>query len=145
MTVIEQEFPPLDGAVYVDSNIFIYLFEDAAERADRAEKLFVQMALAGGNIVTSELTQAECSYKPARDKDTVLIAMYDEFFERSGNVALVALTGAIVKEAAILGGGLGLKLLGAIHYASAVKAGCKILISGDRQFKSGPGLAVIHI
>jgi predicted nucleic acid-binding protein len=133
------------STVYVDSNIFIYQFEDMPGYADRVEAQFAQISRDGGKLVTSELTLAECSYKPAAENNAKLVAAYEEFFERGGEVQLVPLTGEVAKRAAQNGGSWGLKLLDAIHYVSALEGGCNVLLTADRKFKSGPTLRVMHI
>lgn len=133
------------GAVYVDANIFIYLVEDTPGKAERVMRALEKIAKQGGSVVTSELTVAECCYKPAREKNAPLLAAYEHLFERSGDVRLVPLTGAAARTAALLGAGLGLKLFDAIHYVSALEARCAALLTGDSRFKSGPGLTVVRI
>lgn len=133
------------GTVYVDANIFIYLIEDAPGKADLVARAFEKIANQGGSVVTSELTVAECCYKPAREKNAPLLSAYERLFERSGDVRLVPLTGATAKTAALLGAGLGLKLFDAIHYVSALEARCAVLLTSDNRFKSGSGLTVVRI
>jgi predicted nucleic acid-binding protein len=144
VTVTEFDFEA-GAKTYVDANAFIYLFEDAAQKADTVARVFERIAEAGGSLVTSELTIAECCYKPARDRNAGLIAIYERFLESSGEVSLVPLTGAIAKQAVFQGAELGLKLLDAIHYTSALEFGCTSILTGDGRFKSNSVLKVIPI
>lgn len=133
------------GAVYVDTNIFVYLTEDTPGKAESVARAFETASKQGSLIFTSELTVAECCYKPARDRNALLLSVYEHLFEKSGDVRLVPLTGAVAKNAALIGAGLGLKLLDAIHYVSAIEARCEALLTADSRFKSAPGLSVVLI
>ncbi len=98
----------------------------------------------GSLIFTSELTVAECCYKPAREKNALLLSVYEHLFEKSGDVRLVPLTGAVAKNAALIGAGLG------------EAAGCHPLRLGHRgalrspahrrqPLQVGPGLTVVRV
>ena len=131
--------------VYIDSNMFIYQFEKLDGFAERAAMLFSEVEIQGGRLVTSELTIAECCYRPAGDGNGLLLSAYQDFFEESGEVELVLLSGSLVKRAALIGALLGLKLLDAIHYVSALDAGCTHFLTGDKAFKSSSELRVVQL
>jgi predicted nucleic acid-binding protein len=133
------------SAVYVDSNIFIYYVEELPGYLEKCSAMFSNLDEHGARILTSELTIAECLYRPARDANAGLIGVYEEFFGSTGDIHLIPLTGVIAKRAANSGGRLGLKLLDAMHYESALEAGCNVLLTADRKFKSSPTLRVLHI
>jgi predicted nucleic acid-binding protein len=141
------EVPDLTSGskVYVDSNMFIYLFEKKEGFAEHVVLRFSEVEKLGGRLLTSELTVAECCYKPAGDGNALLLSTYEEFFEQSGEVELVSLSGSVVKRAALVGASLGLKLLDAIHYVSALDAGCTHFLTGDKAFKSSAGLRVVQL
>ncbi len=80
------------GAVYVDTNIFVYLTEDTPGKAEFVARAFETASKQGSLIFTSELTVAECCYKPAREKNALLLSVYEHLFEKSGDVRLVPLT-----------------------------------------------------
>jgi predicted nucleic acid-binding protein len=130
------------AAVYVDTNIFIYFIEATPGLYERAAAAFTQLAEKTARVVTSELTVAECLYLPARDANRELIAVYDRLFDTTGDVTLLSLTGILARRAAINGGAMGLKLMDAIHYQSALEAGCSHFLTADSRFKSGPSLRV---
>jgi predicted nucleic acid-binding protein len=131
--------------VYVDSNMFIYLFEKKEGFAEHVVLRFSEVEKLGGRLLTSELTIAECCYRPAGDGNGLLLSAYQDFFEESGEVELVLLSGSMVKRAALVGASLGLKLLDAIHYVSALDAGCTHFLTGDKAFKSSSELRVVQL
>jgi predicted nucleic acid-binding protein len=136
---------PQGSSVYVDSNVFIYFIEKVPGFFDASNTMFMALAQCDARIISSELSVAECLYLPSRDGHSRLVGVYEQFFAPAGDVTLLALTGAIARMASQAGGGLGLKLLDAIHYVSALQAGCTHFLTGDKAFKSSAELQVIKL
>jgi predicted nucleic acid-binding protein len=136
---------PRGGSVYVDSNVFIYFIEKVPGFFESSKAMFVALAQCEARVITSELSVAECLYLPSRDGHSRLVDVYDQFFAPRGNVKLVALTGSVARTASQTGGVLGLKLLDAIHYVSAMDVGCTHFLTGDKAFKSSEELRVVHL
>lgn len=131
--------------VYVDSNVFIYFIEKSEKFFVQVSSLFEHAEKVGARLMTSELTIAECIYKPAQDGDRKAVNAYEALFEQSDDIEIVALDGALAKRAALAGGLLGLKLIDAIHYVSALDAGCDFFITADAAFKSTPKMKVLRL
>jgi predicted nucleic acid-binding protein len=130
--------------IYVDANIWIYLIEGNPQFVDAAEAMLAEIAVVGSTVVTSEITIAECIWKPSRTGDQAIIELYDALFA-SDEIELAPLDGALAKRAAMDGGGIGLKLIDAIHYVTALESHCDFFLTGDRHFKSVPSMEVIHL
>jgi predicted nucleic acid-binding protein len=133
------------AAAYVDTNIFIYFIEKTPAIFERAAAAFAALADRKARILTNELTVAECLCFPARTGRTELIEVYDRLFGSESDVKLIPLSGSLARRAAMHGGALGLRLADAIHYYSALEAGCSVFLTSDGQFKSGPAIRVIHV
>jgi predicted nucleic acid-binding protein len=133
------------AAVYVDTNIFIYFLEPSSMSHAAAAHVFEHLSQCRATIVTSELTLAECLFKPSRDGDAPLIAVIERAFGPGSEVALIPLNGSIVLEAARTGGRRGLKLLDAIHLVSAINHGCELFVTADVRFRSLSGLPVLIV
>jgi predicted nucleic acid-binding protein len=131
--------------VYIDTNVFVYFIETSPGFYPRVKALFERIAAVGASVVTNELTLAECVYFPSRENDHVLVALYQALFSGTGDVTMLPLNGALTQRAALAGGALGLKLMDAIHYVSALEAGCDVFVSGDGSFKAGPSMTVIKV
>ncbi len=131
--------------IYLDSNIFIYFVETTPGFHPLVKDLFAHIAKVGAIVLTSELTLAECIYQPSRDEDQELVLLYEGLLEKSGDVELLGLDGALVKRAALDGGALGLKLFDAIHFVSALEVGCDYFVTADAAFKSGPAMKVLRL
>lgn len=133
------------SVIYIDTNIFIYFIEKAPQFHSKVLAMFEHISKIGAIIKTSEITIAECLYHPAQQNNAELISIYENLFEKSGEIEIIFLNGARTKQAALYGGALGLKLIDSIHYISALEASCDFFITNDAKFKSGPKLKVILI
>ncbi len=131
--------------VYVDSNIFIYLLESESGLFDKTKAFFTHVDAVGARVVTNEITVAECVYRPGRDGNFPLVSKYETLFEKDGEVEMAPLDGPLAKRAALFGGAMGLKLIDAIHYMSALEAGCDFFVTADTAFKSGPEMTVMRV
>jgi predicted nucleic acid-binding protein len=134
-----------ESRVYVDNNIFVYFLESLPSFFEAAQSFFAHADAVGARLVTSEFTLAECLYQPSRNDDLPLVSEYELLIEQSGDVELIALDGALAKRASFAGGKLGLKLADAIHYISALEAGCDFFVTADAAFKSGPAMKVLRL
>jgi predicted nucleic acid-binding protein len=130
--------------LYIDTNIWIYYIEAHPEFVQQVRNFFVSVEAAAGTLVTNEITVAECLYKPSADNNLAAINAYSSLFD-SGEIELIPLDGVLTRQAAMQGGKLGLKLIDAIHYISALSHGCDHFITSDTRFKSGPGMKVVTI
>ena len=137
--------PPKDGIVYLDSNILIYWIERADHFTQAIRIFFAECASAGCSLVTSELTLAECLYKPEREGDRRLVSLFEIALAPGGDIRLLEVSGPLVIRAARRGGSLGLKLLDAIHYLSAIEAGANLFVTADSAFQSTADLTVLRI
>jgi predicted nucleic acid-binding protein len=130
--------------VYVDTNIWIYYVEAAPAMVKKARAFFVAVEAAGAQLITNEIAIAECLYKPSKDGNAAALDAYDRLFD-SGEIEVSPLSGKLARTAAVHGGQLGLKLIDAIHYFSALEWGCDYFFTSDAHFKSGPMIKVIRI
>lgn len=135
---------PRSARIYVDTNIWIYYLEANPVFWQKVVAILRQAQAMGATLVTSDLAIAECLVRPSRLNDTTAIELYERFFDQ-GEIEILPLDGALARRAALAGGALGLKLIDAIHYVSALEAGCRYILTGDGRFKSRGELAVIGI
>jgi predicted nucleic acid-binding protein len=132
------------STVYLDSNIVIYFVEESAAYSMRAKQFISRLVADGAKLITSELTVAECLYKPYRDGDLDGVELFRAMFN-SDLIGLYPLTGDLAIRATEHGGELQLKLVDCIHYVSALEAGCDFFVTADARFRSSQFLEVVGI
>jgi predicted nucleic acid-binding protein len=117
--------------LYVDTNIFIQVFED---QHPRLVALFDGQAADGfPYLVTSLLTRAELLVKPFRDQNEELIQIYETWTTTNAIMAVAPVDAFVLHFAAILRAQYGfLKLPDAIHAATAISYDCTHFLSTDR-------------
>ncbi|MGE3244930.1 MAG: type II toxin-antitoxin system VapC family toxin [Beijerinckiaceae bacterium] len=130
--------------VYFDTNIWIYYIEGGPELVGRIADLIGEAAANGARLATNELAVAECLYQPSRDRNDRALAAYERLFG-CGEIDILPLDGGLARRAAAIGGELRLKLLDAIHYLSALEAGCDLFVTSDVRFRTGPNMDVLRL
>ncbi|MCW2245513.1 putative nucleic acid-binding protein [Azospirillum fermentarium] len=131
--------------LYVDSNVIICFIEGDQESQRLAEKLFEQAEMAGIELVTSEIAIGECLYGAHKRGRHDSVARFETLFEDVALFRLIPIETETVKQAARLGAACGMKLIDAIHVASAIGAECDALVTNDRGIKPTEALRVVQL
>ncbi|EXI69374.1 MAG: hypothetical protein AW08_00585 [Candidatus Accumulibacter adjunctus] len=71
--------------------------------------------------------------RPLRDGNAALLQLYQELLYGNAFLAVDAISGAMIDQAARLRARLGLRLADALHVASAMESGCDAFLTADRQ------------
>jgi predicted nucleic acid-binding protein len=144
--MIERNHKPI---VYLDANVFIFFFEANPTVSDPVKKLFQELRRHPGAGVTSELTLAEVlagSHQegPQRKRAYLDLIVWSKF------LALVPINREILYESAELrrmhqsAHDKKLDLPDAIHLFTAIREGCSIFASADRQIMPPSGMKRIN-
>jgi predicted nucleic acid-binding protein len=91
--------------VYFDSIVFIYFFERIPIWFERARAAFDICAERDASILTSDLTVAECLYRPHKDNNYPLIRIYEDVFEARDTITRCPIEYETLKRASSLGAG----------------------------------------
>jgi predicted nucleic acid-binding protein len=128
--------------VYLDTNVFIYAVEAVAEYEHVIEALFGLIEDAEVAAFTSELTLAESLAKPFEAGRHDIVGVYEEMLSPSSWLSVLSVERTILIEAARLQARLVLRLPDAIHVATAVAAGCDVVLSNDRRLRVPAGMVL---
>ncbi|MEW6238395.1 MAG: type II toxin-antitoxin system VapC family toxin [Candidatus Omnitrophota bacterium] len=131
--------------IYLDTNIFIYLFESFSPYIDILSPVIEKVELGQFHSYTSELTIAEALVKPIMEKNTQWQSIYIQGIQSSPSLTVEPIHRTILIEAARLRSEIGLKLPDAIHYATAIHSNCTAFLTNDKQMKSIKNLNVIQL
>lgn len=131
--------------IYVDANIFIYFVEgDGAERGT-VTALFVEAAEKDIQLVTADITIAECLRGALANGDEPAASTFRDLLSNGDLVELVAAEPVLCEYAALAGFTFSLKLLDAIHVASAVIGECEALLTNDKGIRGPENLRIIQL
>lgn len=124
--------------IYVDTNIFIYAIERPAQvDVIIADQLIRLLVMKTGNpkltLHSGELSLAELLVIPYRNNDDILSNRYEDLFAcnlalKPSPISLQVLRGAAKLRSEIPA----LKLLDALHYATAIELSCTHFLTADR-------------
>ena len=131
--------------VYIDTNIFIYFF-NKWEKGFPLVSSFIE-ACANRQIfgVASELVIAEILVQPYRERDLETIAQVKRFFGQKDFLHVCEHQSGFIDESAILAGELGMKLIDAMHFHTAIANRCDFLITHNQNFKSTKAVEVVQL
>lgn len=131
--------------VFLDSNLFIYLFEDTAgPRGTRTREIFEGLSRRRDTVMTSTLTLGEVLVKPIRTGDRALEAKYKSLL-REPEVKVLAFDRVAGEIFALIRQDRSIKAPDAIQLATAAAAGCDLFITNDDRltFVQVPGIHFI--
>ncbi len=132
---------PTGGKVYVDANVVIYGLEQVLPYWPLLRPLWAAAAAGTFNIESSELLAVEAPTGPLKTNNSGLCATYERMLF-AGGLRLRPVTLPVLKKAAEIRAGHGLKTPDAIHAATAMTYGCTLFLTNDGAFRRVAGLAV---
>ncbi len=131
--------------VYIDTNIFVYFLE-RDERYFDVIVPFFQLFNDGLSLAhTGDAAVAETLYKPYRVGDVMRVSEFKLFFSDDELMTVLPHTTKIFELAAELSPKRGMKLIDALHYATAAISGCTFILTNDAGFSSYGGIEVIYL
>lgn len=146
MGTIETLLARMNGQrVYFDANFLIYFLE-RTEPELSAVTPFIQ-ACDNGAIqgMTGDAAIAEVMVRPYRNADAVAIARIKKFFARKNFIASLQHNAICFDMASQIRAKTRLKLVDALHYATAISADCRFLLTNDRAFKAYGNIEIISL
>jgi predicted nucleic acid-binding protein len=129
--------------IFWDTNLFIYLFEDRAERADRVAALRARMRERGDELLTSTLTIGEILVLPSRAGREDLARQYEQRIAQAATIVPFDLDAA--RAYAAIRANLAVKGPDAIQLACATAGRTNLFITNDERLsgRTVPGIDFI--
>ncbi len=129
---------------YLDSNVLIYVVEQPPRFGERAVAFLTGALRNGDEIVISDLALAESVYGAVKKGLSAHVEAYGRLTQDARRLTLAAVNSNALASAARLGPGVGLKLVDAIHLATAMDAGCAGFVTNDRAFAKVTDIKIIN-
>ena len=131
--------------VYVDTNVFIYFLDGNPDFFPVVRPIIA--AIESGVMIgcTGDAAIAETLVKPYQAGNQALVASFKEFFSMENFLSIQPHDAETFDLAAQLRAGRGLKFIDALHYATALRAGCKFFITNDDGIQSSDALEVVAV
>ena len=131
--------------VYIDANYLIYFLDRAESYFDIVAPIFQACDHSDFLGFTGDAAVCEVMVHPYRNKSPSEIARGKSLFSRPGFLTVLRHDADTFDLTAQIRAGSNMRFLDALHYATALQAGCKYLLTNDHDFKSTVTLEVISI
>lgn len=130
--------------IYLDSNIIIHRVEGEPALKMRIRQLLTGYIGDKARFWTSGLTVGE-GLIGAHKKDPSNQLAYQSVFVNQEFISLADVTLEIIQRTAILGANFNMKLVDAIHAATAEALGCSVFITNDRGIRAPVGIELRYL
>lgn len=131
--------------VYIDANFFIYFLNQESPYFDVVAPIIRACDHGVFTGFTGDAVVAEVMVHPYRLKSPSEIAKGKGLFSRENFLTVVRHDAAMFDLASQLRASSTMRMLDALHYATAVQSGCRFLLTNDRDFKTSGILEVVGI
>lgn len=121
---------------YLDTNIYVYFFENNPEFGTFAEKLFSSIISNKSQLTASPLLTTELLVKPFKDKNNFLIDTYKSLPTYLPNLEIIDFDLQIAELAAKLRAKYTIKTPDAIHLATAIISKANFFITTDEKLQN---------
>lgn len=121
--------------IYLDTNLYIYLFENHPDYASAVEKIVLACKKYKIQILASNLIFAELLVAPLQQNDSVNTKLYKNLHRELPNFNAIPVTKQIGVKAAELRAKYNLKTPDAIHLATAICQETDAFITHDQKLK----------
>ena len=130
--------------IYLDTNIFIYAFEETSRRSNLLKQIFATSDKETPFLVTSELSLAELLVHPYEAADDKSIDAYDGFIRNSHWLEVCQVTRQTHIYAAVMRSQYRtIRLPDALHLSTAIGAQCSHFLTSDKGL--GPSYQLSHL
>ncbi len=136
MSPRRSPFDLLGPKLYLDANLYIYLFEGAEPHRERMTRLAAEIDLRQLAVIASELMFVELLPRPLREGRRDLVERYFDLMQRTPSIVLAPVTRPVVLQAVRLRADFGLRSMDALHLATAQVHDCHTFLTNDVRLAS---------
>lgn len=132
---------------FLDASVLIYIVEGAQPFASSARAVLANVTAQnpGITVALSRLSWLEGRVRPMRERNTDVLAAFDQFFSRT-DLIWIELTRAVVELATAIRATHGLRTPDSLQAASCLQLGPQhLFLSGDEGFKRVQDLQAVII
>jgi predicted nucleic acid-binding protein len=127
----------------LDTNPFIYLFEQHPNYFSLAEILFDYLKTPGVQGVTSVITLIETCVQPQRDGRMDLVQIYERALLNSRQVQMLSVTPNLARHAIQMRVKYNIRVPDALQMGAALESGATLFITNDHPLKKVTELSVL--
>lgn len=133
------------ASIYLDANALIYFIERSDDLQAKVGGVIAHAVENNIPLFVSEIGIAECLYGTYKNGRESLTSEYQELFYEIALFQILPTDGPKLIAAAKIGAEKRLKLVDAVHFHSAIDAGCDLFLTNDTRFSSSHDVEVIGL
>ncbi len=131
--------------LFIDTSIFIYLFEDHTRFGPILGNLFEDLSKGKFSGITSVITVSEVLTKPYQNHDHDLIIQYQDIFTHLPHLKVASFSFEAAVRAAQIRARYEFKMLDSIQLAIAYFEGCKSFLTNDKELTKFKNLSILYL
>lgn len=121
--------------IALDTNLFIYVFEQHPEFGEKAKAILEQIEDGFVTAVASSVSLTEILVKPIREGNLTLEKQYKLLFSHFPNLNILPIDNMVAERAAYLRGTYNIKTPDALIVATALVANADLFITNDQRLE----------
>ena len=125
--------PELGQRIYLDSNLYIYIFEGVEMHRTRMLELLSAIDSRDVVVIASELLFTEILPRPVKEGRQDLVERYLDLIRNTPRIHLVPVDRSVILRSVHLRAEFRLRSMDALHLATALVHGCETFITNDRR------------
>ena len=125
--------PELGQRIYLDSNLYIYIFEGVEMHRTRMLELLSAIDSRDVVVIASELLFTEILPRPVKEGRQDLVERYLDLIRNTPRIHLVPVDRSVILRSVHLRAEFRLRSMDALHVATALVHGCETFITNDRR------------
>jgi len=134
-----------NARVYVDTNLFIYYFENNPQFVEKIDNFFKESIEKNVVLICSELLYLELLVVPFKDKNNKAISLYENIENYIPNLNLIPITKEILVSASKIRANYKYKPPDSIHLSTAKAEKCQTYYGSDKNLKSFKDVEILII
>ena len=131
--------------VYIDANVFVYFLEKHEQYFEVVLPFFQLFSQGLSLAYTGDAAVAEVLYKPYQADDLFRVNEFKAFFGDEEFMTVLPHTTKVFELTAEIAPKQKMKLIDALHYSTALMAGCQFILTNDAGFKSTANIEIIQL
>lgn len=124
--------------VYIDTHLFIYFLDQNTGFFPISAKILEAVEEGTFFAFTGDIAIAEALVKPYKINDISLISSFKSFFFTDNFLSIVSHNSDTFDLCSPIRATYNMKFADALHYATAIKSGCKFFITNDKGESNQP-------
>jgi len=132
-----------DSKIYLDTNLFIYYFENNPNYANKVENLFKETSNKNIKLISSELLYLELLVLPKKQKNKEIINLYTSIEKYIPNLTLLPITKKVLILASEIRASYNFKSPDSIHLATAKIEKSNYFYGSDKKLRGYKDIKVI--